>query len=408
MLSDDARELPMRRGVPEVSLLRWKPSDSLAAMSHHVAFIVNNYPPHVGGVESHVFALATSLVEAGHRATVVTLSDDPGETNEAGVDVIRLRGHLPIASVISFPSPGTGTRISRLLVDRGITVVSTHTRFFPMSLVGSRVARRLGVPTIHTEHGSGFVKGVSPVIGLASRAVDVSLGRFVLRRADRVLAVSESVADFSRRLSGVDSEIFYNAIDLRSWPEVLQPDPKLRLLFVGRLVPGKGLDTLLRAAAILRSTTPELEFVIDIMGDGPERGRLEALANDLALRELVHWHGRVSQAELPALMRSGILINPTVLSEGFQTSLLEALAGGCRIVSYPVPGLDRLQEAGAPIVRVDDRTPDALAEGVTSALSLTSPPFTRSELDQWGWVERTRQYVRVLESVSAGRTSHVS
>ena len=56
-------------------------------MSRHIAFVVNNYPPRVGGVEKHVGALAARLVGLGHRVTVFTLSDEPGVSVEDGVRV---------------------------------------------------------------------------------------------------------------------------------------------------------------------------------------------------------------------------------------------------------------------------------------------------------------------------------
>src|SRR5690606_19242323 len=108
----------------------------------------------------------------------------------------------------SFPLPGLTRRLARALAADGVGVVSTHTRFFPMSFVGIRLARRLGVPAMHTEHGSDFVRGVAGPIALASRLVDRTAGRYVLRRADVVLAVSEEVRRFVRRLAGVDSRVF--------------------------------------------------------------------------------------------------------------------------------------------------------------------------------------------------------
>ena len=68
-------------------------------MTQHIAFVVTNYPPRVGGVEKHVGALATRLAARGHRVSVFTLSDEPGTAREDGVLVRRLpRRPLPRAS----------------------------------------------------------------------------------------------------------------------------------------------------------------------------------------------------------------------------------------------------------------------------------------------------------------------
>ena len=82
-------------------------------MIQHIAFIVTNYPPRVGGVEKHVGALATQLVALGHRVTVFTLSDEPGVSVEDGIRVHRLPRRFPVAEVIAFPPLGTSRRLRR-------------------------------------------------------------------------------------------------------------------------------------------------------------------------------------------------------------------------------------------------------------------------------------------------------
>lgn len=371
-------------------------------MAQHILFIVNNFPPHVGGVETHVFNLSRMMVAHGHKATVIALADAAGESVEEGVTVIRLKRRFPIASVISFPDLSARRRIVRRLRGVPITAVSTHTRFFPMSALGGSIARRLGVPWIHTEHGSGFVRGVSPLIALASRFVDLTLGRNVLRRSDMVLAVSENVAAFVRQLAGVDAQVFYNAVDLDGWPAPV-PSTGAHFVFVGRLVPGKGWDTLLDAASILRSSRADLDFTVDILGDGPEMGSVLRHVRRLGLEETVRVHGHVPPANLPALLSNAVLVNPTVLAEGFQTSLLEALAGGSQIVSYPVPGLSRLLEDGAPIRVVTEPTARFLANAMAEALDSPQPPYPTARLEQWAWPARAGQYAEIVSQLERAR-----
>jgi len=186
-------------------------------LSRQIAFVVNNYPPRVGGVEKHVGALSKRLVALGHRVTVFTLSDDPGVTVEGGVRVHRLPRRFPVADVIAFPPLGTTRRLTAAIREHGVDALSTHTRFFPMTWVGTRAARRAGIPSLHTEHGSDHVRSPSRLVEFASRMDDRTFGRHSLRRSTRVLAVSTDAADFVKRLSGRDSELFANAIDLDEW-----------------------------------------------------------------------------------------------------------------------------------------------------------------------------------------------
>jgi glycosyltransferase involved in cell wall biosynthesis len=371
----------------------------MSTQQQHVLFVVNSYPPRLGGLENHVASLAAQLVADGHLASVVTLS---GRTDapsmERGVSVTRLLGRFSIGSVISIPGPGTARRITRSMRGTGITAVSTHTRFFPMSAVGRTVARRLGVPLVHTEHGSAHVRGVSWLIGIGSRIVDVTMGRAILRRADAVLAVSEQVSAFVQRLAGVDSVLFYNAIEA---PTVAEPAPlePHRFVFVGRIVPGKGWDDLLTASALLITREPERHFTVDILGSGPSMPDLTRLVARRGLRDIVTVYGQVSPDIVHARLRGAVMVNPTRLAEGFQTTLLEALAAGSQVVTYPVPGAERLQADGAPVRIAGSQTVEELSALMSQSLRDPLAAFSPEQLARWTWPERARQYASILATL---------
>ena len=383
----------------------------------HFAFVVNNYPPRTGGVELHVQALAHELVRKGHRATVVTLGSPVGWRQDAGVEVLTLPEHFRVADILGFPSPGTRRRISRLLHDLDADVVSVHTRFFPMSFVGWRAARAAGLPLIHTEHGSDHVTSDSFVIRTASKAVDLTLGRMVLRGADRVLGVSEAVVAFVLRLSGVGARVFYNAIAVDSADSegaaVTITGAASRtnhLVFVGRLVPGKGWDTYLDVVSQLkragRSVTGE------VLGDGADLIELRRRIEAMGLSDAVVARGRVSQQEVRVALRGATLVNPTTLSEGFQTTLLEAIAEGGSVVTYPVPGAAVLAQAGAPVIVSSEPTPDSLFATLEGMLSAPPTPAPSGFIESWTWPARAEEYIEIAGDVllknSRGRIRRVS
>ena len=233
-----------------------------------IAFIVNSYPPRLGGLESHIYHLSVSLAQLVHEVFVLTISDKPGHRQEEGVDIRTDRRHFPVADIISFPALGATRAIAHFLREHHIDVVSVHTRFFPMSFVGVRSAHKAGIPVIHTEHGSGFVASSSPIIAPASRAVDVTMGRYVLRHADRVLGVSEQAAAFASRLGGVHADVFYNAITPPQPHAEPIEDRHRHLVFVGRMVPGKGWDTFIEAVAQLRAQGQEVTG--ELLGAGAD------------------------------------------------------------------------------------------------------------------------------------------
>ncbi|SFO04744.1 glycosyltransferase family 4 protein [Mycetocola miduiensis] len=380
------------------------PNDQVVTPAH-VLFVVNNYPPSVGGVETHVLHLASEIAASGSRATIVTLAEAASDRVEGNVRVVRLRRHFPVAGVISFPAPGASKRIAKAFGNDQVTTVSTHTRFFPMSAVGARVAKRIAAPVIHTEHGSDFVRSSSPMVSIASRFVDLTVGRWVLRNADVVLGVSEQVVAFVGKLAGVRAKVFYNAIDITKWSNVTV-DPTTnevpRFCFLGRLVAGKGWDDLLEAATQIRQRKNLDRFRIDIMGDGPDRLRLESRVASLGLDDVVRVHGQVPPQEVRDLLSGGVLVNPTVLSEGFQTTLLEAIAVGGQIVSYPVPGIDQLIADGVPVRKVRAGDTAALAIAMEAVALRPRPVLDPSILTKWSWDERGREYLRVVAGLRSG------
>ena len=378
-------------------------------MIQHIAFIVTNYPPRVGGVEKHVGALATRLVALGHRVTVFTLSDEPGVSVEDGIRVHRLPRRFPVAEVIAFPPLGTSRRLRRALRESGATVVSTHTRFFPMTWIGTRTARRVGIPSIHTEHGSDHVRAASPLVESASRAVDRTLGRRALRRATQVLAVSKDAAAFVRRLSGVESRLFYNAIDLDEWSVATGDLPAeatapTRVVFVGRLVPGKGWDTFLAACAEIQDTMRARGVEAHVLGGGPDLEQCRQRVADLGIGDLTHVEGAVDSARVKEMLTGAVLVNASVLAEGFGITLLEAMAVGAQIVSYPIPAAPALLEAGAPVRIVDPPSVEELARQVADALDHPQPRVSDDVLAAWSWETRAREYAAEMDDV-VGRES---
>ncbi len=368
------------------------------------AFVVNNYPPRVGGVESHVFSLATALRGRGHEVTVYTLGEDPlGEVAERGIAVVRRREYARIGGILGFPAPGTTAYLADDLRRRRIEVVSIHTRFFPMSWVGLRAARRAGAAVVHTEHGSGHVVSPSAVVRWGSRAVDLTIGRAVLRGADVVLGVSEQVVGFVERLSGVSAKVFYNAIE-PSRSAARPPRRPTHLVFVGRLVPGKGWEEMLDVVNALRTSGHHVTG--EILGDGPDRAAVERMVTESGLAEVVAVRGRVDQEQVRSSLSGATLINPTVLAEGFQTTLLESLAEGGRVVTYPVPGADVLRSEGHPVEIVAQQSVEALA---AAALRVFDADADRDvepgALGKWFWPARAEEYVGICrEAVRRARS----
>jgi glycosyltransferase involved in cell wall biosynthesis len=186
------------------------------------------------------------------------------------------------------------------------------------------------------------------------------------RRAALVITVSRYCAERLEELYRVRKAVVVpELIDLDAWRHLFRASPaaadsgKFTVLSVCRFYPRKRLDVLLRAAALLRGTIPELE--IRIVGNGPESKRLRRVCFELRLEPVVRWLGDVPLARLAAeYKRAQVFCLPSV-QEGFGIVFLEAMAAGKPIVAARAAAIPEVVRTG---ILVEPSSPEALAEAL--------------------------------------------
>ena len=137
-------------------------------------------------------------------------------------------------------------------------------------------------------------------------------------------------------------------------------DDELRLLFVGRLAPVKGLRVLFEAVELLAPDMPNLRLIL--VGDGPDRARLEAAANPLG--DQVQFLGYKSQAEVAGLMKAADIFVLPSFAEGVPVVLMEALASHLAVIATRVAGVSELVEDGTSGLVVPPGHVEALMEAI--------------------------------------------
>jgi len=182
-----------------------------------------------------------------------------------------------------------------------------HTHFAKATTVYRTISRWVGVPWVATKR--------NPRPGP------------VFEKVPRVIAVSHGVADSLRRS---DVKIIYNGIIADAPDPIARQQPAtVRCLAIGRLDPIKGFDRLIRALAPVR--TP---WNLRIVGEGPQRGELEALIRELGLGERVQLLG--FRSDIPRLLQDCDVFIQSSHSEGFGLALLEALHYAPLVISTRV------------------------------------------------------------------------
>ncbi|MFW2589667.1 glycosyltransferase [Sagittula sp. SSi028] len=147
-------------------------------------------------------------------------------------------------------------------------------------------------------------------------------------------------------------------------PDRYSPAPHAgqNLLFVGRLAGVKGVPVLLQAMADLRDSHPDLRLTL--IGDGPERAAIDALARQLGLHERITFMGYRSQSEVAeALTQADVFVLPS-FAEGVPVVLMEAMAAAVPVVTTQIAGVPELVRDGAGTL-VPPGDAQALAKAIT-------------------------------------------
>ena len=205
-----------------------------------------------------------------------------------------------------------------------------------------------------------------------------------LRQADLIVCQSEDMrADLLQMVGGgPDMVVIGNPIDIgwieaRAREETVALAGQPSLVSVGRLMPQKGYDILLRALALVLTAHPRAHLTL--IGEGPDRAALEALAGELGLSGAVTFAG--FRTNPYPYLRAGDLFVSSSRYEGLPNVILEALACGTPVVATDCPGATReLIEDGRTGWLVPSESPVALATGIQRGLS--GIPLDKSALQR--------------------------
>ncbi|MBI4989025.1 MAG: glycosyltransferase family 4 protein [Rhodocyclales bacterium] len=294
---------------------------------------------------------------------------------------------------------------------RRVQPVAVHAHWIvPQGIVlaAAGMLSRARARVICTAHGSD----VSALRGGFWRR----LRRWVARRCERIVAVSEALKAqlVEEGCPAERIEVIPMGTDLHG---LFVPDgsPRRRaeILFVGRLVPGKGADILLRALPAILARQPEA--TLTVVGGGPERDKLADLAQRLRVGERVSFTGPVAHAALAAHYRRAALLVLPSREEGFGLVLVEALGCGCPVVASDLPAIRGLLNEGRAgrLFRPGDAGDLALAvaELLTDgdARNAMAERGRQHALSRYDWHSNAQRYAAMLmphEAASEGGAGH--
>jgi len=205
---------------------------------------------------------------------------------------------------------------------------------WPAGVIGQIHRRRF--PYLVALRGSD-VPGYNPRLRRIDPLLLRPVSRSVWSGARVVTCVSEDLKDLARRTApDVEYTVIRNGVDTERFrpsgaPGALEASGRLRVLFLGRLIERKGVGDLVEAFRTVAGRDPAI--VLDIVGSGPEHGRLAARVRAAGLEERVHFHGAAGAEQVPAALRSAsIFVMPSV-EEAMSNAALEAMASGLPVIT---------------------------------------------------------------------------
>jgi glycosyltransferase involved in cell wall biosynthesis len=342
-----------------------------------IAQIVASYYPLIGGVEMHVRRIAEGCAEAGDDVTVFTHQVDGSPVDEwmGGVRVRR----FPLT--VRSPNYPLSLSLFRHLRSHMADFDLVHVHSYH-TLVG-HAAHGCRLPLVFTPHYHGT--GHTPFRACLHRVYRPA-GAWLFRAANVVICMSAPEHDLViKDFPSVAGKVV--TIPSGTDPKVLEPDEDRAVLdepvvlAVGRLERYKNIDLVIDAFRALPSSA-----TLVVVGDGPERARLERRAEAGRQGWPVVFTGKISDPALDLLFAQASVVTSASDHEAFGSALAEGLASGARVVASAIPAhvaLARLAGADAPVALVDPRDTRQFTDLLEAALRAGRVPAGDLKLPSW-------------------------
>jgi glycosyltransferase involved in cell wall biosynthesis len=287
--------------------------------------------------------------------------------------------------------------VRRMLAEGpGFDAIDAH-YVYPDGVAAVWLGQRFGVPVVVTARGTdvSLIPRFARPRRLIQQAIEGAAAMVAVSAAlkDALVEIGAPEAKVTVLRNGVETGLFRPPVD-RAAARAALGVTRVLLISVGLLIERKGHDRTIEAMADL----PEFELVI--VGEGPERDRLQALIGRLGLGDRVRLLGARPHADLPSLYGAA---DASVLSssrEGWANVLLESMACGTPVVASPIwgnPEVVRAPEAG---VITRENSVDGVVEGVRRLFSaLPSREATRAYAERFSWDETTAGQLALFRRV---------
>lgn len=299
------------------------------------------YLPHMGGVERYTYNLAKELTNQGNKITVVTSNTGNLKAYERQEEATIYR--FPAYNLMNGRYPVLKLnkefyKIHKRLLTEEFDLIMINTRFYPHSVYGTILSKMKKTKCIMLEHGTSHMTVHNPLGDFLERTVEHMLTVIDKINCKEYYGVSEACTEWLKHFHIKASGVLYNAINLDEIEKIKEipcidykqkyniPDNGIIVAFTGRLLKEKGILQLIDAVQRLREEGKPVFLLI--AGDGDE----EKSVNEKKTDGIIPL-GRLSFEEIIGMLQQTDIFCLPSDSEGFSTSVLEAAACNCYIIT---------------------------------------------------------------------------
>jgi glycosyltransferase involved in cell wall biosynthesis len=310
-----------------------------------------------------IIVIYNEEAEKGIKGIYKTISDKI----EDGIRTIRIRHKKLFIPKISYFLYLLSIILSfKKLLEEGWRPDIIHVHVYSSGIPAVILSNVYGIPLIITEHTTDFSTHSVSIL-------EKIKANFFFNKAEIILPVSEVLKNALINYYGIKNRfcVIPNAVNIGKF----YPTPavggneknmdmgKKKLLFVGNLIPRKGIPCLLKALAELKQKRSD--FILDIIGDGPDRDEYEKMVLELGLYDEVKFHGRMS--DIISFMRNCDFFVLPSLYENFGVVYIEAMACGKPVIGTNAGGqIEFISEQSGVLVSPGDV--NALKEAINYML----------------------------------------
>ena len=341
----------------------------------NLLFINNEFPP-IGGGGSTVTKYAISyLVRAGHTVTLITsrYKDLPHRETIDGATVIRipaLRKYKDYSSAVELVSFGVSALAYSLYFIMKYRVDFVFAFFaVPAGWVAWILSYVRGIP-YGVYFGGSDIPNANPSRFTAIYPIITPLLKAIWKRASFRSVCSEDLQALAKK-ADANSEFLYipNGVETGRFIPIDRPaNPKVKILFIGRLIPRKGFDRVVHALPKVRELA-QVPFEVEVVGTGKYRQELDELGEQLGVSDLIRYVGMVPYDQLEKSYQYADVFVLTSLSEGMPSVILEAMGCGLPVIASNVGGNNEIVHEGKNGYLIAGNNIDDLAEKLSTLIN---------------------------------------